>query len=571
MGNTQNKDGEKKSLSKIIDFVATNYILTQNFQDMKKLSDMKYCNNLVILTSKVIENKLSDIEVEFLAQRLKQNEEVNEMAKEKIKYMDKNQLPNLDVKNQTQKRRMCIGIAKFYVKIAHIYSAIVTTIKPDYTYTVPVQGQGQGQGQAQVQASSDDEDVGEMQSMLPSEVSLEQKQTIPSGAKVNVKVNNICSQRLNALINGQDMSGENVIVKPNFCKMNLDISANKSRSLVSEPGIPELSKLYYDKYDFDKGGFTGMTDKMRTGVYLEDVRKFYKAFTGESSVPSEIKTFSDIPLRSFHKSKGCKQGGPYLNEYKGTLKDRLFKDYAEHIKKMMETTEDNQNKLLSQIDKLFVFNVNPITNAREVTIVPNLTDIDLQKIVEETRNIIIDLYIKCETDFLTGLEIFEAIVEKQIMDTSQVQMQELQKIVDRKLANSDLLEPPTEKKELVLSALPKAPASMASASMAPASMAPASMAPAKEDNSSIFSKIVNPISSFVSPIKNTFVSEPVTSSESEPVIVSENVTASDHLIVPVTTPIIASDNVIKPVTVVEPLTAPVSVSVPAPEMPIVKT
>jgi len=532
MGNTQNKDGEKKSLSKIIDFVATNYILTQNFQDMKKLSDMKYCNNLVILTSKVIENKLSDIEVEFLAQRLKQNEEVNEMTKEKIKYMDKNQLPNLDVKNQTQKRRMCIGIAKFYVKIAHIYSAIVTTIKPDYTYTAPVQASSGPQGQGQ--ESSDGEDVGEMQSILPSEVSLEQKQTIPSGAKVNVKVNNICSQRLNALINGQDMSGENVVVKPNFCKMNLDISANKSRSLVSEPGIPELSKLYYDKYDFDKGGFTGMTDKMRTGVYLEDVKKFYKAFTGESSVPSEIKTFSDIPLRSFHKGKGCKQGGPYLNEYKGTLKDRLFKDYADHIKKMMETTEDNQNKLLSQIDKLFVFNVNPITNAREVTIVPNLTDIDLQKIVEETRNIIIDLYIKCETDFLTGLEIFEAIVEKQIMDTSQVQMQELQKIVDRKLANSDLLEAPTEKKELVLSAPPKAPA--------------------KEDNSSIFSKIVNPISSFISPAT-----------------ASAPVTATEPLLVPVTTPIIASENVIKPVTVVEPLTAPASETVPAPEMPIVKT
>ena len=551
MGNTQNKDGEKKSLSKIIDFVATNYILTQNFQDMKKLSDMKYCNNLVILTSKVIDNKLSDIEVEFLAQRLKQNEEVNEMTKEKIKYMDKNQLPNLDVKNQTQKRRMCIGIAKFYVKIAHIYSAIVTTIKPDYTYTVPLQGQAQrqdssspqGQEQAQAQGSSDGKDVEQMQSIIPSEVSLEQKQTIPSGAKVNVKVNNICSQRLNALINGQDMSGENVVVKPNFCKMNLDISANKSRSLVSEPGIPELSKLYYDKYDFDKGGFTGMTDKMRTGVYLEDVKKFYKAFTGESSVPSEIKTFSDIPLRSFHKSKGCKQGGPYLNEYKGTLKDRLFKDYADHINKMMETTQDNQNKLLSQIDKLFVFNVNPITNAREVTIVSNLTDIDLQKIVEETRNIIIDLYIKCETDFLTGLEIFEAIVEKQIMDTSQVQMQELQKIVDRKLANSDLLEAPTEKKELV-------------------SSVPPIKAPAKEDNSSIFSKIVNPISSFISP---TTASAPVN--------------ASEPLLVPVTTPIIASENVIKPVTVVEPIiapinapiTAPASETVPAPEMPIIKT
>ena len=55
---------------------------------MKKLSDMKYCNNLVILTSKVIENKLSDIEIEFLAQRLKQNEEINEMTTEKVKFMD---------------------------------------------------------------------------------------------------------------------------------------------------------------------------------------------------------------------------------------------------------------------------------------------------------------------------------------------------------------------------------------------------------------------------------------------------------------------------------------------------
>ena len=59
MGNAQNKQdltSPKKSLSQIIDYVAANYILTQNFEDMKKLSDMKYCNNLVILPSKVIED-----------------------------------------------------------------------------------------------------------------------------------------------------------------------------------------------------------------------------------------------------------------------------------------------------------------------------------------------------------------------------------------------------------------------------------------------------------------------------------------------------------------------------------
>jgi hypothetical protein len=220
MGNTQNKDGDKKSLSKIIDFVATNYILTQNFQDMKKLSDMKYCNNLVILTSKVIENKLSDIEIEFLAQRLKQNEEINEMTSEKVKFMDKTQLGTLDVKNQTQKRRMCIGIAKFYVKVAHVYAAIVTTIKPDYTYTEQAQTSSTGQSQTQGQQmppsnmqpnnmppsnmSAISSPLGQQggDTEIPTvvrEVGLEQKQSIPSGAKVNVKVNNICSQRLNAL------------------------------------------------------------------------------------------------------------------------------------------------------------------------------------------------------------------------------------------------------------------------------------------------------------------------------------------------------------------------------------
>ena len=89
---------------------------------------MKYCNNLVILTSKVLGNKLSNIEIEFLSQRLKQGTEVNDMATENIKFMNKNEIANLDVKNQTQKRRLCIGIAKHYVKVAHLFAAISTTI-----------------------------------------------------------------------------------------------------------------------------------------------------------------------------------------------------------------------------------------------------------------------------------------------------------------------------------------------------------------------------------------------------------------------------------------------------------
>jgi hypothetical protein len=33
-----------------------------------------------------------------------------------------------------KKKRVCIGIAKFYVKIAHVFAAIVMTINPVYVY-----------------------------------------------------------------------------------------------------------------------------------------------------------------------------------------------------------------------------------------------------------------------------------------------------------------------------------------------------------------------------------------------------------------------------------------------------
>ena len=236
------------------------------------------------------------------------------------------------------------------------------------------------------------------------------------------------------------MSGENIVVKPNFCRMNLDITTNKTRSFESEPGIPELGKLYYDDYNFDQGGFTGMTESMKK-IYKKDVDTFYKLFTHSNSVPPEIKTFSDIPLRSYQTDEGCKPNGIFTVEYKGTVKDKLFKEYADHIKKMMTNTEDNQNKLLDIIDKIFVFNVNPITKEREVTIKPDLTEDELQKIVDETRQIIINLYITCENDFFEGLLIFEAIVENQIKNTSQMQINELQKIANQKLSSSSIVTP----------------------------------------------------------------------------------------------------------------------------------
>lgn len=417
MGNItsqQQKDSpnNKKSLSEVINYVAANYILTQNFQDMKNLSNMKYCNKLVVITSKIFEDNLDTLEVNFLAQRLKNGVTVNEMTKDKITFINTDNLSRIDEKNKTQKRRMCIGIAKYFVKIAHIFAAIVTTLNPVYSYK---------------------DSTG-----TPQKLTLLNKTDLPKDATPKIDKINLCSKRLNALVNNNDYNVDDnteITINPNFCSMNKDSNSKNTKRFSSEPGIPELKQLYFDKYNYDEGGFTGMTDKTKK-QYLKDVQLFYKQFTGDTEIPLDssgnpkITNFSDIPLKNFHKSNGCLKNGEYTLKYKGNLKDKLFSKYAEHIKKMMQTTTTNQNKLVDIIDEIFIFNLNPETKRREIIINPKLTEDELQKIVEKTRNIIINLYLQCENDFLIGLEIFEAIVEKQILETSKEQIEELNQNIE---------------------------------------------------------------------------------------------------------------------------------------------
>ena len=71
------------------------------------------------------------------------------------------------------------------------------------------------------------------------------------------------------------------------------------KNLAEEPGIPELERLYYDKYDYDTGEFDKMTDTMKI-LYKSDVDELYKIFTGNDSVPETVTQFSDIKLKDYY-------------------------------------------------------------------------------------------------------------------------------------------------------------------------------------------------------------------------------------------------------------------------------
>jgi hypothetical protein len=420
MGNkitTNKSNNDFDNFYNVLDYISTYYILTMNFKSLSKLSEKSYCDKLVILTSDIIERNFNETEVKYLQYRIKNGVEVNELNKEKVIFVNKDNLENLDVSNDEQKsirkKRICIGIAKYYIKIAHIFAAIIMTINPVYIYN-DEQGNTIKKG-------------------------LLEKDTIPNNVNKKLYKLNICDNRIRALKRGEtfNIDNDDVTIHPKVCDINLHKS-----SLEDEPGIPELLMLYLDdKYDYSNGTFTGMSEST-IKMFRQDLKTFYTAFTGNPVMPDNIAKFSDIKLKTYNNNKGCQGNTPSFNEKLTINKnDKLFKLYAKNINEMIQNAYDNQHKLLSIINDLFVYINDPYTKKKVIRINPNLTDELLQTIVEKTRKIIIDLYIKCETDYVNGVKIYEAIVETKILETTQKQIETLKNEANKISKEISLVEP----------------------------------------------------------------------------------------------------------------------------------
>jgi len=401
-----NNEKQFESFYQIIDYIASYYILTMDFKSLSNLSNKEYCDKLVIITSDIIKNYFNDMEISYLAQRIKNGEEANIMTKENVLFVNKDKLESLDIQNDVnksiKKKRVCIGIAKFYVKIAHIFAAIVKTINPVYIYK--------------------DENGNVVKNGLL------EKDKIPKNVKRKLYKLNICDNRIRSL-NSMDVDDAKKEVKlhPKICNMNLNKDGSV-KNLEDEPGIVELLQLYLDdNYDYSNGTFTGMSDSTKS-QFERDLKIFYTAFTGNKEMPPEIKKFSDIKLRDYNNKNSCQGENPVFKQnYILSNTDKLFEEYAKNIKDMIQSASNKQSELLGVINDLFIFVNDPYSDKKKIRVNPSLTEDKLQKIVERTRNIIIELYVKCELDYVENLKVYEAIVESKILETTKKQIDNLEK------------------------------------------------------------------------------------------------------------------------------------------------
>ena len=387
---------EHRSFGQVIDYIATHYILTMDFQSLTKLYEKEYCDELVVLTSDIIERNFNNIEITYLAQRIQKGVIIDKETQEKVIFFNKKDLDKMDVSTNLKKKRICIGIAKFYVKIAHLFAAIIKTINPVYSYK---------------------DDQGNMVKQT-----LENKSTIPKNVNRKIQKMGLCNRRIDALQYGQDYNripeNGDFTVNPQVC----GITKTGTQALSDEPGIPELMHLYCDKITTTNQtcDFTTMSDSAKK-EYMHDLKKFYTAFTGNSTIPPDLQNFSQIKLREYKMCQQQQKQPPY----NGNLKDTLFKKYAENLRKMVHHTHDKQEELLEIINELFTYDV--VDDKKLIRVKPTLTEESLHKLVEKTRQIIVELYITCEDDFFTGVKLYEAIVENQILVTTKSQIGQLEK------------------------------------------------------------------------------------------------------------------------------------------------
>ena len=428
-----------KKLRETLNLIATQFILSNDFKSLKLLVNEKYCDNLTILTKDILSTRFSTKQIKSLAKM------------DTLFYISKNELSRIEAGTRDKKNLMCKQIARFYVRIAHLFASIITTVYPNWSDTVGPEGK-------------------------------------PFDG------NDFCQTRIAALTKSiRPDSGDKskVAIQPTVCSLY----ANDS-TVYAAPGFAALELLYNDQYDETTGAFSKRSGEMQS-KYETDLTTLYQAFTGHSSKPPEIKSFSDINISAL--SKRFKECGPKtadpvfapgaavqtggqmfddrverdrINRNVGQAQVQVqsdmekelesvrikaeareksiksqgenlsgifsssnpavriastngaFSKYAAHIKTMVASAERYKAALLAVIDKLFLI-VKTEAGQPKITIHPALSNEELDKLVNQTRDIIVQLYLGCERDFYTGLKLLRVIIEEKMQENMEAALSAL--------------------------------------------------------------------------------------------------------------------------------------------------
>ena len=479
-GSARKEALKKMDVTRRVDEIAARYITRSRFRELKHLDDPRYCNELVILTSKALGAQLDSLDIGALDKKQESGTRAVEFGSRR-RLADQNQVRGV---TGAKKRQACERIAEHYVKIAHVFAAIQSAVGGT-TYSANTH-------------------------------STERTGSPP------------CAARLKALA-PTERDGRMLITPEGICNLNRDSAGGKPALLKDEFGraFSSFSALYDDEYT--PGGVDVASGRALPGqwkrsaemdkLYKRDVTAFYKAFTGndppESDGQSVITSFDAIPLSDYRKSAPCARAneveeleqkcssirsvsrlradlksketalaaakdeegglgstveklererreleseldkrersgvgdkeqddaayqrcvrsskckwilpspnkpgqcvadrdtGAYRGLVEGPKSDRLFEQYGDHYRKMLDRSNKAKDSLNGVLDQLFTTYEQDGDAVPIITVSPGLTRAKLTEVIGKTRDILSSMYIDCEKDFRQGVKLLDEIIK----------------------------------------------------------------------------------------------------------------------------------------------------------------
>ena len=400
MGNTNSNNSKYNNID-MVDMIAANYIITSNLKNVDMLSRpgeeyKRYCNNFLLVSSEML-NNLSNLDISTLNNR---TNETNIITKSELNT-------ETNTFNNEEKTKICKKISIFYMKIAHLYAAIVSILDP----IIKIKD---GQNNTREERLLNYTKTGRK---LPLNYEL-----------VDLKIS-LCNRRVRSLgVNNIDRLNDNKIfsIKPinsSPCYVNL-LSDNKEVKILSDEfGIVELERLYYVE-NSDGSLSIPAVDHEKYEPYKKTLFELYELFSNDAN----FSKMDDSKKMEYLQSRGVTSFGRIqLNDYRNLpqcqdekqqeiiktsvnadneVEKKATIDYLNHVKSMEEENTKSINKILEQLNQ--IFKVTDDENKRAI-INRNLKEDELDNIIMNTREMIKNLFIECETKYLEGLEKYKNI------------------------------------------------------------------------------------------------------------------------------------------------------------------
>jgi hypothetical protein len=383
MGNTINNQA---SIFETLDKISSDYILSMDYNALSRMGNEEYCNKFTMITKDILDKQFNKLDIQYLSIRIKKghkplidifNTTSNTDIPEQETIQKNEQVLYAESFTTDNKQQMCLNISRFYIKIGHLFAAIVKALDPVYI----VEGK-----------------------QYPFNTP---KKQLPPNASVTISETGICHAKIKALQFGYVPNNK---LNPQFCNIH-----QKYNTISNYNGIPELTKLYYDKIDYT--GKPYMSEKSRQ-QYISDLHLLYYQFTKNKSESPSINDFTDITLNDYHNDLNCNNNTfntPITQSEKDNI---LFIDYADNLKEMLYFSKQKERVFLEIINEIFT-STNTTTSSSSssdtskklaISINPHLTDDRLNELITSVRNNLLEFYIKNDEYFNNGVDIYTAIV-----------------------------------------------------------------------------------------------------------------------------------------------------------------